>query len=70
MMSLSTVLALVVYLLIASFLWWLVTYVISHLPFPEPVKTYGPVIATIVFAVVIVYALLQLLGGHLVHVSM
>lgn len=54
----------IVALIIASLLWWAVTYAITNLPFPGPVKQYGTVIATLVFVVFIVmYILVPLMKG-------
>ena len=58
----ETLIALVVYLLIAGLIWWAVTTIIAVIPLPEPIKTVINVVMIVIICLIVIYALLGLIG--------
>jgi hypothetical protein len=59
----QTLLYLVIYILILGLVFWLLHYVISMLPIPEPFATVARVILGVVAVIIVILLLLQLVGG-------
>lgn len=59
----GTLVTLLVYLVVIALIWWVITYALENLPLPAPVQQFGKVIATVIIVIVVVYAMLQLIGG-------
>lgn len=59
----GTLVTLLVYLIVVALVWWVITYALENLPLPAPVQQFGKVIATVVVVILVVYAMLQLVGG-------
>ncbi len=62
----ETLIALVVYLVIAGLLWWAVKTIVNVVPMPDPIKTVVNVILTVIICLIVLYALM----GLLPHVKM
>jgi hypothetical protein len=65
---LSAIIYVIVALIIAGVLWWAVNAIVAVLPIPEPIRTVINVLLIVVLVFIVVYALLQLIGGAGVHV--
>lgn len=59
----ETLIAIVIYLLIAGLIWWAVSTIINVIPVPEPIKTVINVIMIVVLCLIVIYALLPLIPG-------
>ncbi len=62
----ETLIAIVVYLVIASLLWWAVKTIVNVVPIPDPIKTVVNVILTVILCLIVLYALM----GLIPHVRM
>ena len=61
----ETLIALIVYLIIAGLIWWAVTTILGINPIPEPIKTVIRVLMIVVLCLIVIFALLQLLPGSM-----
>ncbi|MDE2105412.1 MAG: hypothetical protein KGL39_49755 [Patescibacteria group bacterium] len=56
----DTLIAVIVYLIIAGLLWWAVTTILAVMPIAEPIKTVIRVLMVVVLCLIVIYALLPL----------
>ena len=63
----ESLIAIVIYLLIAGLIWWAVTTILGVITLPEPIKTVVNVIMIVILCLIVIYALLPLIlqVGHL-----
>ena len=57
----ETLIAVIIYLIIAGLIWWAVTTILGVIPVPEPIKTVIRVLMIVVLCLIVIYALLPLL---------
>jgi hypothetical protein len=57
----ETLIAVIIYLLIAGLIWWAVTTILGVVPLPEPIKTVIRVLMIVILCLIVIYALLPLL---------
>ena len=59
----ETLIAVIIYLIIAGLIWWAVTTILGVIPVPEPIKTVINVLMIVVLCLIVIYALLPLIPG-------
>ena len=57
----ETLIAIIIYLLIAGLIYWAVITILGVVPIPEPIKTVVRVLLIVVVCLIVIYALLPLL---------
>jgi hypothetical protein len=63
MISLSTVVTLVVYILVAGLIFWLLYWLVNFINPPEPFKKIAIIVLAILGVLIIIGILLSLVGG-------
>jgi len=59
----GTLIHLIIYIIILGVIWWLLDYLISALPVPEPFAKVARILLVVVAVLIIVMLLLNLVGG-------
>jgi heme A synthase len=64
MISLSTIVMLIIYLIVAGLIFWLLWWLVNYIAPPEPFRKIANVVLAIFAVLIIIGILMSLLGGQ------